>query len=328
MKRATGKSFFALAAGAFLSLAPFASQAQIVVDQATLPSCVTTSGPEINCKDTAFIDAGFLSSQFYNADSTFIGSPTLPGSSMAPTFTDAFKAWNDANGGLWTLQNGGILQGVSIKSVLFGPAASQDMGGDFVAGGDLILITLNGSRKKLANLVWTQALFINYTPVLGPLPAPIVALDTFDLSQNGSNPDFPKTCVAASSGASPSGGAFCGPIYPFQYGTMLRNQTFAGVPFGVDPFFDAPTGLWPDASDDAIVLLSQVDSQTHTLTVFQGLGYGFVLSVPEPSTWALFLLALPAMFVLRHNPHRLMSARSRERSRREEQASPASRAYS
>jgi hypothetical protein len=79
----------------------------------------------------------------------------------------------------------------------------------------------------------------------------------------------------------------------------LKKDSVDGVPLGVDPFFDAPSGLWPNASADEITLLSRVDDATHTLTVYQGVVYGFALSSPEPPVWALLMLALPGLALLR-----------------------------
>ena len=129
--------------------------------------------------------------------------------------------------------------------------------------------------------MWTQALVVNYTALTPGLAEPIETLDTFSLREG--SPGFPTSCVPASSGASPSGGAFCDPIYPFQYGDTLANFSLAGIPLGVDPFIDAPSGLWPNASFDAITLLSAVTAPD-TLTVYQGVEYGFTLSTPEPPT--------------------------------------------
>jgi len=61
-------------------------------------------------------------------------------------------------------------------------------------------------------------------------------------------------------------------------------------PLGIDPFFDAPAGFWPNASFDAVTLLSTVSPTSDMLTVYQGVRYGFLLvAVPEPSTWAMLL---------------------------------------
>jgi hypothetical protein len=39
-----------------------------------------------------------------------------------------------------------------------------------------------------------------------------------------------------------------------------------------------------------------------TLTVYQGVEYGFTLSTPEPPTWALLMAALPGLLVIRRWP--------------------------
>ena len=215
------------------------------------------------------------------------------------TFASAFSAWNAANGDAWKLMNGGALNlGVSAE---IGVSASNSTGGL-----SPVLFTLDGgSPRLLSRLEWTQALVVNYSALAGSLSKPIETLDTFSFSQDpeGHNPNFPKTCARASSGASPRGGAFCGPIYPFQYGATLSNDVLDGVRLGVDPFYDAPQGAWPNASFDAITLLSSVNPSTDTLTVYQGAEYGFSLHalgrsptagllaaaapIPEPSTWAM-----------------------------------------
>lgn len=283
---------YGLMLAALAACVPAAAHAKVVSGSSSIASCLTTSGSASNCTDRFFI-----STTFAGLTTSFLGVPQA-------TFTSAFNSWNAVNGGLWTLVNGGAVN-VTITPHLQATA-------DALAGGlGEVLFTLNGSQQTLANLVWTQALVINYSPLTGALAAPELTLDTFSLSQDpaGDNPSFPKTCVAASSGASPAGGAFCGPIYPFQYGSTLANETYNGVPLGVDPFYDAPQGLWPNNSFDAISLLSSVSPSTDTLTVYQGVNYGFslavgsssgatasasaldgiVLSAPEPSTWATLI---------------------------------------
>jgi hypothetical protein len=123
--------------------------------------------------------------------------------------------------------------------------------------------------------------------------------------------------LCASSGASPAGGAFCGPIYPFQYGSKYENYTLDGIPVGVDPFYDATQGDWTNADFDSLAPLSKASEATHTLTVYQGISYGFDLSatvlsnavsfehagsglpVPEPPVATLLLIALPGLLLLR-----------------------------
>jgi hypothetical protein len=285
------ETLLGLALAALLTLGS-AAHAQVISGTATASVCLTLSGTAKNCTDK-----GFLNKTPVGANSDFIGAPEVGGSTTPATFTSAFDAWDAADGDVWTLVNGGGVD-VSISAVI-GVSASADG-----AGLNPVLFTLTappGGQQILDNLVWTQALVINYSPLKGSLARPEQTLDTFDFSQNaaGSNPKFPKSCVAASSGASPKNGAFCGPIYPFQYAAELANDKIDGVPMGVDPFYDAPEGDWPNASFDAVTLLSTVSQATHTLTVYQGVSYGFSLSVPELSSRALVLIGLPALALAR-----------------------------
>ena len=298
-----------LVLSALWTLAPVRSNATVESVSVTAPVC--DSGP--SCTDTAYFNTSSV-----GATSQFIGSPIIAGSSTPATFASAFDAWNAANANQWTLVNGGVLS-LNLAADL-GPNV-----GPFTAGLSPVIFTLPGENAgnyvldtapsgahsivAVSQLVWTQALFINYTPLLGSLAAPIQTLDTFSLSQNGSNPNFPATCAPASSGASPAGGAFCGPIYPFQYGSTLSGYEIDGVPLGVDPFYDAPQGDWPNASFEAVTLLSTVSAATDTLTVYEGFSYGFKLSggastaeglrtadaIPEPATWAMMLLGFVSL---------------------------------
>jgi len=282
MKRSEALAGLALAA--LLTLGSATASAQVISAKATVPTCMTLAGAAKDC-----IDTGFLNKSVGGANSDFIGAPEVVGSSRPATFSSAFDAWDAANGDEWMLVNGGMVD-VSISAHL-GVSANADS-----AGLDPVLFTVSGSQATLSNLVWTQALVVNYSPLTGRLARPEQTLDTFDFSQNaaGSNPRFPKSCVPASSGASPKNGAFCGPIYPFQYGAESAN--------GVDPFIDSPQGDWPNASFDAVALLSTVSQTTHTLTVYQGMSYGFSLSVPgipEPPSAALLMVSLPAFLMIR-----------------------------
>ncbi len=291
-----------LALAALVTLGPATAQATVESAKLSLPSCLTLGGAGSDCTDTAFLNTNLV-----GATSEFIGSPSVNGATA--TFTTAFDAWDEASGGAWKLVNGGT---ISVSTSAYtGINASVDG-----AGLSPVLFTVSGSQTILKNLVWTQALVINYSPLTGPLAKPEETLDTFSLSQNaaGANPNFSKACAPASSGASPSGGAFCGPIYPFQYGSTLADYSLDGRQLGGDPFYDAPEGDWPNAGFDAITLLSSVNEQTDTLTVYQGWSYGFTLSaeeptanisgskslvltgiVPETSTWVMMVLGFAGL---------------------------------
>jgi hypothetical protein len=297
---------------ALAMLSPIGANSQVLLDPvggspqllsaetAPLPTCTTLSGSASNCASV-----GLLDQTQGNENSQFIGAPVVPGSSTPATFTSAFNAWNASNyaatGQTWTLVNGGALD-VSITAFVY-PATFAYPG--LQLGGLIAYFVLGGSQIP-TNLVWTQALVTNYTALTGPLAHPIQTLDTFSLSQDaaGDNPNFPLTCSPASSSGTIDGGTFCDPIYPFQYGDTLASQTVLdeGVyPLGIDPFIDAPAYLWPDASFDAVTLLSTVSPTSDTLTVYQGVRYGFFLvAVPEPSTWAMLALGFGGLGLVGH----------------------------
>jgi hypothetical protein len=282
-----------------------ARPAHATVETVTVPvaNCQTATGTIPQCYDT-----GFLSNQVVGATDSFIGGFPNAQSSLF-NFTDAFNNWNAANGKQWELVNGGALPVTLGASVVVGA-------GTFGGGITSIVVSIEsydpaGSDPSLSQLVWTQALVTNYTATsTSILSPPAVTLDTYSLSQgsSGSGGAFQTACeaipgqspgtnntIAATIGATTSGEAYCDPIYPFQYG----QSTSAGP----DPFGDAPQGAWPDDSFRGIALLSTVTFDTDSsgditdrvLTVYEGLDYGFNLSVPEPTT---LLLLGPALGVL------------------------------
>ncbi len=271
------------------ALAPASANAAIESRSYTLGSCA--GGIYHDCRATSF-----LSTEPAGADSAFIGSPSFGGSPA--TFTRAFDAWNAAAGGGWRLIEGGSLDLTISPHVEVSTNDSE--GGLFP-----VLFTIGvADPATLAPLSWTQAIVTNDSPVAGRLSPPVMTLDTFSFSQNaeGDNSQFPKTCVPAAAGATPRGSAFCGPIYPFQYGTALSGYTLNGIPLGDNPFVDGPAGPWPDSSFQAVTLLSAVSTATETLTVYQGVSYGYGLAVnviPEPATWALALCGFAVLGLAR-----------------------------
>jgi hypothetical protein len=110
----------------------------------------------------------------------------------------------------------------------------------------------------------------------------------------------------------PSGSTYCDPIYPFQYGSEFAGGTLDGVLLGTDFFFDGPEGPWPDAAFRGIALLSTVTFDTdatgaitnRVLTVYQGVDYGFSLSVPEAGSLLILGTALPMLAMLRRTTRR------------------------
>jgi hypothetical protein len=293
--------YIAIVAGALLLLTPLQSaNATVQSLTVTVANCQVGAQTAPQCYDT-----GYLSNQIVGATDSFIGGfPNIQSDLF--NFTNAFNNWNAANGSLWHLVDGGALPVSFTANVTVGA-------GTFTGGIDPIIVSINysptGNDPTLAQLVWTQALVINYAPTsVDMVSPPAVTLDTYSLSagSGGSGGAFltacepiprqtpaPNNTIATNIGATTSGQAYCDPIYPFQYGP----STVAGP----DPFADAPQGLWPNDAFRGIALLSTVTFDTdangnitdRVLTAYEGISYGFNLSVvPEPAT--LLLLLCPA----------------------------------
>jgi hypothetical protein len=228
------------------------------------------------------------------------------------TFQTAFTNWNVAQGanygGMWAIKNGGNLDVTFtvVDTAFAGP----------VLGGInpfTINVAANAGYQGPAfgTLVWTQGLYVSYgvqPPYPTDLNPPNNTLDTYSNSQGntGSGGAFTNPCSAlpgqtpgpnnttpATIGPQPVGTAYCDPIYPFQG---------AGA-----SFFDGPSAYWPDESFRAIALLSTVTFVTDVngniterdLTVYNGVSWGFDLSVPEPGTVVLMISALGLLVVIR-----------------------------
>jgi len=108
---------------------------------------------------------------------------------------------------------------------------------------------------------WSQGIYDNYSPATGDFISPIYKMDV-NAAEN-----------------------FKPPLYPFQYTDRS--------------FYDKPEGPWPNAFFLAEAFLSKADYTNRMLTIYEGLQYGFVLSVPEPSSIALFGFGLLTVMVLR-----------------------------
>jgi hypothetical protein len=208
---------------------------------------------------------------------------------------------------MWAIKNGGNL------NVTF---TVNDVANAAPTLGGINPFTINVATNPgytgpaIGQLVWTQALYTSYSvrpPYPTDLKPPGNTLDTYSNSQgNTSNPAWLNPCSAipgqtpgpnnttpATIGPQPAGTAYCDPIYPFQA---------AGA-----SFFDAPQAFWPDESFRAIALLSTVTFVTDAtgaiterdLTVYNGVSWGFDLSVPEPGTVVLMIAAIGLLAFLR-----------------------------
>jgi hypothetical protein len=179
----------------------------------------------------------------------------------ANIFRAGFDAWNATNpaNGQWTLVDGtgggaeGELSGTydvtTFRAQIFGANS----------GGLTINVNLSGIQNLRApganeTLVWAQALYDNYTVPAGALVNPFFEMD------------IDTNCVA--------NGNFCPPAYPFQYAN--------------DHFYDQPGAPFPNRFFEAEAFLSYVNYNARTLTIYDGIDYGFRNDVvPEPGTWAM-----------------------------------------
>jgi hypothetical protein len=241
-------------------------------------------------------------------------SPFIKGNfnGNAPTtqnFQSAFNTWkddfqkSDLNTSVdWSIKNGGVLPDLTLTINPFSAIANVDGTGGISDITISLAVDPGYKGPSLNQLVWSQGLYINYSVPSGSrLDPPANTLDSYLFNSNGSlsggsgpfgqapaplpTPPANSNDVTLDIGANPADTAWADPIYPFQ--TADKS------------FFDAPQGLWPDASFRGIALLSTVSETTNamgkvtagTLTVYDGVSYGFDLSVvPEPDTWLMLIV--------------------------------------
>jgi hypothetical protein len=193
---------------------------------------------------------------FKNCTSTaFINAKSIDGND--PDFLKEFNAWNANNpkNAMWTLVNGGALQGGTIDVSVFRAVANNQSGGLDIT----MSWIFNGDKS---GFFWTQGLNRNYR---GPPPAIVDPFDELDVNKNFAMP----------------------PLYPFQ-GGLFRNLKDSVL-------IDMPRGPWPDAFFTASTFLEKADFAKRTLTIYEGVRYGFKLEAtkaPEPPS---ILLLAPAL---------------------------------
>jgi hypothetical protein len=208
---------------------------------------------------------------YFNAET--LGTQNPEG--ISALFVSAFNAWNSTVGDTWTLNAGGALSG-SFDAVV----ASAYVDGLDQLGGVTIEVTIPGivipALSGSDQLVWAQGLNENYL-LNGSIVAPFYQMDITSLSCS-----FSALYPTLS----------CPPAYPFQ----LSNSVF----------FDRPTALYEapgttQAFFNANAYLAVENPDTRTLTVYDGISYGFQNSVssssPEPGTW-LPCVSLGVLFCL------------------------------
>lgn len=191
-------------------------------------------------------------------------------------FQDAFDAWNAAQpaNAKWTLSSSSFLipDALTINVNTFdaqsfhGANHNPNVG---VGGVEVQIEWSYGGPEPVDNLYWSQGLFLNYNPGSYALVPGFSAMD-----------------VASFNNLVVGGNVWDEPWYPYQY-VDQSYYDFAKAPYDTG-FFEA----------DAF--LSAVDYDTRTLTVYDGVHFGFYLyAVPEPGTWVLMVTAIGAALVIR-----------------------------
>jgi hypothetical protein len=177
-------------------------------------------------------------------------------------FKKGFDAWNGTQAAdqKWSLKDGGNLPGGKFEISTFDADARASVG-------ELIIqIDWKYDGADKGDFKWTQGLESN-----------------FSISADAIVPAFFELDVGSATGCDDANlDKQCPPFYPFQYADRK--------------FYDGPKAPWPNGFFDASTFLSKVDRTTRTLTIYEGVEYGFKLAakvVPEPETW-VFMLVLGA----------------------------------
>jgi hypothetical protein len=262
-----------------------------------------------NCSVT-----GYISSVAATSTTSFIQG-TFNGPSPTGDFADAFNNWNSTQSQKWTLVQGTLSGSLAMGVSSFGVTAPTGAVGGISSVNLTYTYNPQSGDPTAGQLIWIQGLYVNYEPPSNPSTLQ-TTLDTYSFSRNGGpipSGDFANPCV--SMGATPpannqtpldftspaTSGAYCDPIYPYQY-----SQKF---------FYDAPQGYYsPSGSFRGIALLGTATYVTNAadvitsrvLTVYDGFSYGFdnaasnTAPAPEPSTLFLLLGGVPfAAFAVR-----------------------------
>jgi hypothetical protein len=184
----------------------------------------------------------------------------------AAYFQAAWDAWNNAQpvGSEWTLVDGGTLADLGLTVSIFDAASFHGSGH---VGGVEIQVDVDYDGADRDDLVWSQGLYDNYT--LGP--------------GGGIVPPFYEMDVSTAPGT------WTPPVYPFQYND--------------EHFYDFPKAPYESGFFEADAFLSKVNYTTRTLTIYDGVEYGFYLyavEVPEPAAWTLMLISMAVVTFLAH----------------------------
>lgn len=194
---------------------------------------------------------------------------TAPINALNHGFDASFDAWNSQFGNnQWSITNGGFLDAefdVTKFTATIDPSK--------LIGGVEIRILFNYAGADKADFYWAQGDYSNYTTAGMNIVKPYFEMDV--VAAGCDNTDLQKQCP---------------PLYAYQYGDRH--------------FYDFPEGPFPNGFFNGYAYPVKIDRVHDTLTVYQGVAYGFQLSeAPEPCT--LFLTGSGVLFVIRRRHKRL-----------------------
>jgi len=257
-------------------------------------TCVTT--PYI---DTASWDASNV--VFNKTDSSSRVGAGIPYPIGNNLFYEAWNAWDNASvdkggggGGTWTLldgTNGGQNDLTGTFTAFFGSNISQTDPPGPALGGVSLQVIIGGIKGLPQNqqVVWAQGLYTSYsasgfaTETNAGRPGPALQNQT-QTDPPSFHMDILTPCGASYNIVQPGGGTAaaavsCGPAYPFQ--DVFNSE-----------FIDKPQAGYPDFFA-AEAFLGIIDYNAKTLTIYDGIDYGFNNTViPEPSTVLLICTGL------------------------------------
>jgi hypothetical protein len=174
-------------------------------------------------------------------------------------FKKGFDNWNavQPGGAKWTLADGGSTLAAAFGINTFD---AKLLGGNTKGGVEINVDFLYAGSDRV-DYWWAQGIYANYLP--SGRVAPYFFMDTTDLS----------VCQWAVC-SSP-------PLYPYQYTDRS--------------FYDLPYEGFPNSFFEADAFLTKIDFNTRVLTDYEGIHYGYRLSVPEPNVLLLVFIGIVAM---------------------------------
>jgi hypothetical protein len=178
---------------------------------------------------------------------------TAPIFALNHGFDAAFDAWNETNPAGQTWT---LQNGGFLDATLDVTKFRTQIQGN--VGGVEIDITFDYNGADRGDFFWTQGVFWNYVPPSLTTGTPYFSMDKCPPGANDCNASLP--------------------LYPYQY----PDQSF----------YDKPMGPFPNGFFNGFAYPAKIDRDTRVLTVYEGIAYGFQLSVPEPGTWILMLCGL------------------------------------